>query len=431
MEGIPHDLEAEKSLLASMILDRNLIWDAMEKIEPDDFYHPSHMAVYESMLDICENGDGKIDIVSLRHSLDGMGKLKIAGGATGLSDLIDTMPDAANAPAYMTIILEHSKNRKLMDVGKYLLGDSPPSEKMAEGINKIVEITARSSSGEFMSLEESGEKYAADQAKGLTAKAFLTGMMLLDGKVSFRKENMVVLAGHPGTGKSSLALQIAMNVMMEQIVLFVSMEMSSPELWERAVQAKTGIAAETIDNPTYAPEPVREKIAEASAELRSGPRNLKIFAPRYCTPDVILGKAMATRARHGELSLVIVDYLQRVHWAERGISMVEETTKKSRAMKDMARIIGCPVMVLSQLSRNSAREGKRPQLHDLRDSGAIEQDADTVIFTHRPDRETNDAELVIGKQRHGATGIVKCKFDSSRCRFIEKIGGYGVDNASV
>ena len=133
---------------------------------------------------------------------------------------------------------------------------------------------------------------------------------------------------------------------------------------------------------------------------------------------------MAMQAQYGDLKAVIVDFLQRVHWPERGLGIVEETTQKSRAMKDMARIIGAPTVVLSQLSRSSSKEGKEPQLHDLRDSGAIEQDADTAIFTHRPSEETNEAVLLIRKQRHGPKGRVECVFDERRCRFIEKIRDY-------
>lgn len=404
--------------------DPNLIWESLQKLKGDDFYVVQHRIIYDAMVDICENGDGKIDLVTLPKALKDRGELEMAGGVSAVSNMLDALPDIANFNAYVKIITECSRDRRLIQIGRELSIPGNPEQRLGDAMHKLMLVSDSSASTESMLIEEVGEEYRQNQESGITAQAFTTGIPRLDDIVTFRKENMVVIAGHPGTGKSSLGLQIALNVMRQGRVLFVSMEMGKAELWERAVQYKTGVSSQVIDNPRYAPEAIRAKIAEASAELRGGPRTLEVFAPRYCTPQTILGKAMALKARYGDLKTVIVDYLQRVHWTERGLGSVQETTEKSRAMKDMARTIGSPVLVLSQLSRNSAREGKEPQLFDLRDSGAIEQDADIAIFTHRPNEESNDAILLVRKQRHGALGRVECLFDGSRCRFTEKTYGY-------
>jgi len=424
MDRLPHDLEAEKAFLGAILHKSDLIWEAMQKVKPVELYHVQHRVIYEAMVDISENGDGKIDLVTLPGALRDRGEYEMAGGAIYLSGLFDVLPDVANIDAYCQIIVTAARSRTLIEIGRELQTQQDPDEALGHAMNRLMEVADRSDNSESKVLEDVGEEYRENQQQGIMAQMFTTGIPMLDNIVTFRKENMVVIAGHPGTGKSSLGLQIAMNVMKQGHVLFVSMEMGKAELWERAVQARTGCAAEVIDNPKFVTPEVRDKIAKASSELRGGPRTLEVFAPRYCTPQTILGKAMAMKAQHSDFKAVVVDFLQRVHWPERGLGPVDETTKKSRAMKDMARIIGAPMIVLSQLSRNSAREGKEPQLHDLRDSGAIEQDADTAIFTHRPSEESNDAVLLVRKQRHGPKGRVECIFDEARCRFIEKTRSY-------
>jgi len=417
-----HDAEAEAALLGAIMAEQNLIWTTMQSLKVEDFYKQEHRDVYGAMVDIAENGDGKIDIISLSRILR---YRKVPNHATLLSSFDDALPDVGNASHYAKIIKECSLGRKLTATAtKITLQQGDPRDRLNLALDDLIQLVSGGGGADSWTLPEAVKIYRENQNSGATAKVFDCGMSALDSIVTFRKENMIVVAGHPGTGKSSLALQIAMNVMKQGRVLFVSMEMGRDELVERAVQLKTGCSASVIDNPTYQAEGIREKIEIAFNELQQGESTLEVFVPNRCTPQDVLGKAMEIKARFGDLSLVIIDYLQRVHWPVPGLGAVQETTEKSRAMKDMARAAGVPVMVLSQLSRNSAREGKEPQLHDLRDSGAIEQDADIAIFTHRPNEDTNDAVLLVRKQRHGPTGSVKCEFDRARCRFIERVRGY-------
>jgi len=226
------------------------------------------------------------------------------------------------------------------------------------------------------------------------------------------------VAGHPGTGKSSLAVQAALNVAKEGRVLLITLEMSSEEMVERVVQSKTGASAHIIDNPQFTTPDNRQRIKEAFEEVSMNLETLHVLSPGAVTPQDVIAHARAIEMQHGELSLIVVDYLQLMHCPERGMGPVERVTWLSRNIKAAARQLKVPIMLLSQLSRDSAKGNREPELHDLRDSGAIEQDADIVVFTHRPNIEQEEGMLLVRKQRHGPVGRCRVQYDSSRCRFL-------------
>ncbi len=415
----PHDLEAEAAILGALMLDEQTVWAVMPKLKPNDFFVQKHRIILDAMYDIAENGDGKIDVISLRSALDYRDELGLIGGVTYLSGLIDALPDVANVQHYVGIVREHSLDRRLKDLGRSLSGNGVrPRERAEIVLAKMHMALCGEEATGIKSMAQLAREYVANQEAGITTRCASTGLSVLDNKMIIRRGNVVVVAGHPGTGKSSLAVQAAIHVAKEGRVLLITLEMSAEEMVERVVQSMTGASAHIIDNPQFTNQDNRDKIKTALMEVGRDMETLHVLSPGNVTPQDVIAHSRAIEMQHGELSLVVVDYLQLMHCPERGLGTVERVTWLSRHLKAAARQLSVPLMVLSQLSRDSAKGNREPELHDLRDSGAIEQDADIVVFTHRPDIETDDGMLLVKKQRHGALGRCRVKYDGSRCRFL-------------
>ena len=416
---IPHDREAEAALLGAIIVNNDLIWEVMQRLASTDFYIPQHEVVYRAIVDIAENGNGKIDAVSLRRTLEDRGELKAAGGATMLSDLMDAFPSAANYESYLQIILKDAMSRRLIAASRILADASvDPHERAERVLGEIYLNMDGRVAAETLTVSQLVESYLKERCETDGGRWVETGISALDNIVTMRKGNVIIVAGHPRTGKSALALQAAQNVAKTGHVLFVTLEMSPPEVIERVIQGKTGCSAHIIEQPKYTTEEKRKDIDRAFSEAAAAGHQLHITQPSFLTPQHVLALARGLQIRHGGLKLVVVDYLQLMHCPERGLGAVERVTWLSRNMKHVASALNVPVILLSQLRRNPAQENREPELHDLRDSGAIEQDADIVVFTHRPDPEQPEAVLLCRKQRHGPSGRCAVRFDGARCRFV-------------
>jgi len=416
---LPHDREAEAAILGALMLDKALVWEVMTSLKPEDMYVEPHRLILEAMYDVAENGDGKIDIVSIRHVLECRRQLERAGGTASLSGLMDSLPDVANVGHYVNIVLEHSLDRKMRALGQRLSQNgSPPKERAHAVLAEMYQALAGEDSARVLTMAEVARAYEANIAAGLQERCIETGIGSLDAYVTIRKKNQIVIAGNPSTGKSSLAMQIALNAMKTHHVLFISLEMSEDELFERVVQGMTGCSAKVIANPSFTTDTNRQRIAEAFARVRDTHHQLHLLSPGMVTPQDVMAHARAIQIRYGSLGLVVVDYLQLMHCPLKNMGTTERVTWLSRHMKAVARQLNVPVMLLSQLSRDNTRGNREPELHDLRDSGAIEQDADIVIFTHRPILEEEAGVLLVRKQRHGPTGRTQVNFESNRSRFL-------------
>jgi len=415
----PHDLEAEQAILGALLLDASVVWEMIPKLKPEDLFVQKNRIILDAMYDIAENGDGKIDAVSLRSALDGRGELSIVGGAIYLSQLIDALPDVANVSRYVEIVREHALDRRLKLLGRELSGNgSKPRERAQQVLGEMHLALCGEDAAAMKTMAQAAKDYMKNQAAGLSTRCAETGISALDNRMTIRRGNVVIIAGHPGTGKSSLAAQAAINASKDNHVLLITLEMSEEEMVERIVQGMTGCSAHIIDNPKFTNEANRVKIQGAMAKVGSDMTSVHIINPGMVTPQDMIAHARSIQLRHGSLGLVVVDYLQLMHCPRRGLGSVERVTWLSRHIKAAARQLKVPIMLLSQLSRDSAKGGREPELHDLRDSGALEQDADIVLFTYRPDIETDDGVLIIRKQRHGPVGRCKVKYDASRCRFL-------------
>lgn len=414
----PHDAGAEAAILGALMIDTSAVWNVIPKLKPHDFFVQKHRIILEAMYDIAENGSGKIDVVSLRSALDSRDELQIAGGASQLSDLIDALPDVANINAYIDIVREHALDRRLKDLGKMLSGNgTKPRERAQRVLGDMHLALCGEDAVTIKTMAQAARDYRKNQDAGLTTRCAETGIGSLDSKMTIRRGNVVVIAGHPGTGKSSLATQAAINAAKSGHVLLITLEMSEEEMVERVVQGQTGCSAHIIDNPQFTNEVNQEKIRRSIADVGERMDTLHVISPGMVTPQDVIAHARSVQLRYGSLELVVVDYLQLMHCPVRGLGSVERVTWLSRHIKAAARQLKVPIMLLSQLSRDSAKGNREPELHDLRDSGAIEQDADIVIFTHRPNQETDEGVLILRKQRHGPVGRCNVKYDTSRCRF--------------
>jgi replicative DNA helicase len=416
---LTHDREAEAALIAAIMGDPKIVYEVMPELDPFDLYVEKHRVILDAIYDVAENGDGRIDIVSLRHVLNGKGEMETVGGAVGLSELFDVLPDVANWRAYLEIIRRHARSRELVRVGRLLQNEDTPVEDRASlAMEKITALSVQGEQKRLLTGSDIFRKIESTIDAGVDPRMFKTGIAHLDGFLTIRRGNVVVIAGNPGTGKSALALQVAQRVANRHgPMVFFSLEMSTYELGERMIQGTTGCGANVISTPQFTTKENRAKIKEALKPTEGMDRAL-FLDPGVITPQEALAYARMAQIRFGDLKAVFVDYLQLMRCPEKGYGSVERTTWLSRQMKAMARTLEVPVVVLSQLSRGQVKDGREPQLHDLRDSGAIEQDADIVIFTHRPDPDQDNFKLIVRKQRHGPVGSARVKFDGGRCRFV-------------
>lgn len=415
----PHDREAEAAILGALMLDSSLVWEVMTALKPEHMFLDQHRMILKAMYDVAENGDGKIDVVSIKHVLDGRGEMERIGGASALSGLIDALPDSSNIGHYVGIVLEHALDREMRRLGTILSQNgAPPKDRAHTVLAEMYRALAGEDSSNVKTMAEIAAQYEKNIAAGLTERWVETGIGALDAYVTIRRKNQVVIAGNPSTGKSSFAMQVALNTMKINHVLFISLEMSEEELFERVVQGMTGCSAKVIANPKFTNENNREKIAEAMATVREHHHQLHLLSPGMVSPQDVMAHARAIQLRFGSIGLVVVDYLQLMHCPLRNMGSTERVTWLSRQMKGVARQLDVPVLLLSQLSRDNTKGNREPELHDLRDSGAIEQDADIVIFTHRPDPNEDDGLLLVKKQRHGPKGRTRVKFDGSRSKFL-------------
>jgi len=422
----PHDLEAEAAVIAALMMNNDLIWDAMTRLKPDDFYHVKHRVIYEAIVDTCENGDAKVDIVNLRRNLQGRGELALAGGATGLSEMLDQLPDVSNINAYIDIVKETALSRDAISIGRKLQSAAgKPDDALRAAMMEITNAVSGGEGNPIIDYEDEVELTRKMWEGDEQVAVVETGIPRIDEKMVIMKGNIVVIAGNPGTGKTAFATQVAQKTAKKLPVLFATLEMSPANVTHRIIQSQTGISVPLIMNPRFTTEENRVKLSDVvDREIGENRRTLKMMRPGFITPQDILAAGRAMQVRQGELGLVVVDYLQLMHCPEKGMTSQERVAWLSRHMKAVALQLNVPIFVLSQLSRRNSQENKEPQLHDLRDSGAIEQDADIVLFTHRPNLEENTGAFIVRKQRYGAPFRTMAMFDGRYARFTEYTGGY-------
>ncbi|MGB0035593.1 MAG: replicative DNA helicase [Candidatus Acidiferrales bacterium] len=433
---LPHNLEAERSILGAILLDNHALNTAIEKLRSDDFFLDQHRRIYERMIQLGEKQQA-IDLVTLTDDLHRRGELEAAGGPAYLSQLSDGQPRVTNVEHYARIVKEKSVLRGLIH------STSAIQEQALQAGEDADVILDRAESAIFQLAEDRvragligvkelvRENFARLErifSEGRRITGLATGYPGLDNETAgLQPSELIILAARPSMGKTALALNIAENVALRQRepVAIFSLEMSKESLLMRLLASEARVDAHKF-RTGHMNKDDWGKITSSLATMGEAP----LWIDDSASSTVLEMGAKARRLKRDRgLSLMIVDYLQLVVPSNsgRGTNRQEEVSSMSRALKGLAKELKVPVIVLSQLTRAPEREERKPQLADLRESGAIEQDADVVLFINRPnfyksnlpEEDRAKAEIIIAKQRNGPTGSLNFVFLSRHTRFEE------------
>jgi replicative DNA helicase len=426
----PQNLEAEQSVLGAMMLSTDAMAQVVEVLEADDFYRSAHGTIYAALRDLFAHGE-PIDTISAVEALRRRGVLDQVGGALYLRDLVEQVPTPAGAAHYARIVSDAALRRRLIgaaaDIIDISYAGADDADTIADGAEqRIYDVARREDKEETAIIGDLVSQAMVDlesiQNRESAYTGIPTGFRDLDDLTSGMQEgNLVIIAARPGVGKSSLAMNIARNVAVtDHPVAVFSLEMSRTEIGMRLLCAEARVPWDRIRSKRVGPEDWT-RVVQAGETLHDAPLHI-VDAGNVNIVDI---RAKARRMKTGRqgLSMIIVDYLQLMTapGARRPDNRQQEVAEISRSLKLLAKELSIPVVALSQLNRNpEARADKRPQLSDLRESGAIEQDSDVVMFIHRDDGDQEhkrEAELIIAKHRNGPTGKVLLNFEPALTRF--------------
>jgi replicative DNA helicase len=428
----PQDLDAEMSVIGAVLLDNDVISDVASVLKAEDFYSPPHRTLYDVILKQFRSGE-KVDVITLSSALTREGLMDAVGGKPYLASIFQSIPSIAHVETHAKLVRECAIRRKLMEASDQIRAESMRGRLDGQALlddaeQKIFQIAHQALRSETVNiadiLNETISKLMTveDNGRGLTGLG--TNFYKLDGMTAgFQRGDLIIVAARPSMGKTTFALNCALNACREQgaCVLFFSLEMGQHQILTNMLAATEGIDASRIRRGTMT-EADHQRLHRAADTLYRLP--FYIDSSTAVTPMMIRTKARRVKLHTGRLDLVVVDYLQlmNVPGAE---SRQQEIAAISRSLKALARELDCPVMALSQLNRAlESRKDHRPQLSDLRESGAIEQDADLIIFLHREDyyRDTTEneaaemrdrgkkTEIIVGKHRNGPTGKLDLVF---------------------
>jgi replicative DNA helicase len=428
----PWSAEAEQAVLGAMLLDQDAALRAAELVDDSMFYREGHRRLFRAMVALVERRV-VIDHITLRDELLTRGDLEAAGGLDYLAELVDSVPTAANLEFHARIVRDKAILRRLIETSTGIIteaydGHSTATELLDVAESRIFKISQQRGDEGFTRIKEmlwpTMERIETLQRSGKAITGVPSGFVDLDGLTSgFQTSELVVVAARPSMGKTAFCLNIAANAAAEaQGVAIFSLEMSKEALVQRMLTATARVDSHRVRQGTLRDSDFTQ-LARAAGLLQT----YQIWIDD--TPSLTLLE-MRSKARRlkidSDLKLIIVDYLQLMRSPEYSENRVQEISDISRSLKALARELEVPVIALSQLSRASEQRGgeRKPILSDLRDSGAIEQDADLVIFIHRPeyyDREDESkrglAEVMLAKNRNGPTGDVQLKFTREYTRF--------------
>jgi replicative DNA helicase len=427
----PQNLEAEQGVLGSILLDNDVLHEVVPILKVEDFYRDTHQVIYRTIRDLYDLGKA-IDYITLAEELTRRDQFKAIGGDDTLSGILNSVPIAANAKYYAQIVHEKATSRELIECANEMLREGYSNNFSADQLleaaeRRVFNIAEDQTKGETVELKdvvtEAMHRIASRYESRHPVSGVATGYLELDDITSgLQPAQLVVLAARPSMGKTALALNICEHAAVNEklCVLFVSLEMGRLELAERLLCARSRVDGHKLRTGQNLGTREMTLLGKGYDELRNSP----LFIDETPARNMLQITANARRLRlRQNLGLIVVDYIQLVDAEESRDSRQEQIAKITRRLKTLARELHVPVLALSQLNRAvENREDRRPRLSDLRESGAIEQDADLVFLLHRPDYyDQNDqpgiAELNVAKNRNGATNTIKLTFLKHITRF--------------
>ena len=418
---LPHSLEAEQSVIGSMLMDREAIITASEIVTADDFYQHQYGVMYESMVELFNEGK-PVDLVTLQERLREKDVPPEISSLEFVRDLLDAVPTSANVRHYATIVQEKSMLRKLIKVNEDIANTCYLAREKTEDIleeteKKIFDLLQYRSTGDFVPIKQVvlnalDKIEKASKNKG-TVTGIPTGFIDLDYKTSgFQPSDLILIAARPSMGKTAFVLNVAQHMAFKEgkTVAIFSLEMSKEQLVNRLFSLESKVDSQALRTGNLTDEDWA-KLIEGAAVV--GKSNLIIDDTPGISIAELRSKCRKFKLEH-DLGIIIIDYLQLMSGGKHSESRQQEISEISRSLKAVARELNVPVVALSQLSRAvEQRPDHRPMLSDLRESGAIEQDADVVMFIYRDDYYHKDtekkdiAEIIIAKQRNGPIGTVE------------------------
>lgn len=429
----PHDIDAERSVLGGMMLSKDALADVSEMLDPQDFYRPAHATIFTVVISLFGAGQ-PADAITVAAELQRQGKLEQVGGRAVLHDLVSSVPTAANASYYATIVHEQAMLRRLVETGTRIaqLGYTTDGGDVAELLNlaqsEVYSMSDSKTSNEYASLYEIipglVEELEMNSARDGQLAGLSTGFHDLDKVLlGLRPNQMIIVAARPGMGKTTLAMDFCRHIAIQENkpVAFFSLEMNRNELAMRMLSAESEVWLSKLISGELEQRDW-ERISRTLERVNQAP--LYVDDSPNLTMMEIRSKARRMRQQHG-IQLIVIDYLQLLTSGGRSPeSRQQEVSEFSRSIKLLAKELEIPIIAIAQLNRETERrDSKKPQVSDLRESGSLEQDADVVILINRPkDRDEMGAlppaQVIVGKNRSGPTSDdIELEFQGSLTRF--------------
>lgn len=428
----PHSTDAERSVLGGMLIEANALELAIEQLHEEDFYLPTHQAIFAAMRDI-RNAGGAVDLVTLSNELERHGKLDMVGGPLYLSELMSFVPTAVNTQEYISIVEEKSVRRLLIraggDIARDAQNDGGELEDALNGAERrIYDITMRKSADTLRPIEQVVPEAFNEISELMERKGTITGVSTGFTELNrmtngFQKSDLIIIAARPAMGKTAFALNIAQYAALhdDRTVVIFSLEMSASQLVQRMLCTEATVESQKIKEGTVGSDELKRLVEVMEPMSRA---KLFIDDTGGATVPEIRSKCRRLRARHG-LDMIVIDYLQLMQsgGGRKSDSRTQEVSDMTRQLKLLARELDVPVVLLAQLNRGpETRLDHTPMIADLRESGSIEQDADMVILLYRPavydEDADNTSQAIIAKHRHGPTGTVMLAWQGEYTRFM-------------
>lgn len=428
----PQDMEAERSVLGGMMINKDAIADVIEILQGADFYRPAHTIIYDAVLDLFSKGE-PADAITVAAEIARRGELERVGGRTYIFDLVNGVPTAANTSYYARIVHEQAQLRSLIEVGTRItqLGYTTDGADVVELVNmaqsEVFQMTESRTKSDYTPFREIVpgliEELEINASRDGKVLGLATGFHELDGVLNgLRPGQMVIVAARPGMGKTTIAMDFCRHIAFRENkpVAFFSLEMGRTELAMRVLAAEGEIPLSALISGDIR-QNQWERISTTLARIAEGP--LYVDDSPNLTMMEIRAKARRMRQQHG-IEMVVIDYLQLLTSGGRTPeSRQQEVSEFSRSIKLLAKELDVPIIAIAQLNRNpEQRNDKTPQVSDLRESGSLEQDADVVLLINRPQAEDGSmnpppAEVIVGKNRSGPTAKIELAFQGNYTRF--------------